>query len=154
MNKVYEKVSKNIEDTRQIAILFVDKVIKRGSKKALIVGLSGDLGVGKTSFTQMVSKYLGIKKRVNSPTFVIMKKYPIKYMQYRFLFHLDAYRLKNEKELLHLGWKEILENKENLVLIEWPENTKKAMPKDSVLINIFHTEEGHRSFKIKKTKMV
>lgn len=154
MLKKTEKISKNHKETKVIAMTFVNDILKKESKKALVVGLSGELGAGKTAFTQAVAKCMDIKTRVNSPTFVIMKKYPIKHGQYKFFFHLDAYRLKNEKELLHLGWDEIIRNKEHLVFIEWPENIIKIMPKDSHFVHIAHTKEGHRSFKIGKSKMV
>jgi len=49
-----------------------------------------------------------------------------KHSGFKYLYHLDAYRLKNYKELLVLGWKEIISKPENLILIEWPENVKKA----------------------------
>ena len=147
------KISKNIKDTGRIAQVFMAQILKNKNTKkrmgALVVGLSGELGTGKTAFTQAISKYLGIKRRINSPTFVLMKKYPLKNNQYKFLFHIDAYRLKNEKELLHLGWDEIINNKEHLIFIEWPENVIKIMPKNSVFVNISHTKEEHRSFKIK-----
>ncbi len=58
---------------------------------------------------------------------------------FKFLFHLDAYRLKNEKELLYLGWEDIISNKDHLVLIEWPENVAKIMPKAARLIHIENT---------------
>ncbi len=92
---------------------------------------------------------------MSSPTFVIMKKYAVKNSKHKFLYHLDAYRLKNEKELLHLGWKEIISNPEHLVFIEWPENVEKAMPKKHHKIKISHlpaqagTKKGHREFSIK-----
>ncbi|MFA5999649.1 MAG: tRNA (adenosine(37)-N6)-threonylcarbamoyltransferase complex ATPase subunit type 1 TsaE [Candidatus Paceibacterota bacterium] len=154
MLKKVAKISKNPKDTERLAASFLEGIVNKGSKKALVVGLSGELGTGKTTFTQFVAKYLGIKRKASSPTFVIMKKYPIKHGQYKFLFHLDAYRLKNEKELLHLGWEEIIGNKEHLVFIEWPENVKKIIPRNSVSIEILHTENGHRTFKINKSKML
>ena len=140
-------ISKNIKNTSEIAKEFLNNIkpIKNG---ATIVGLYGDLGVGKTTFTQAVAQILNIKKKVNSPTFVIMKRYELKNDKYTNLFHLDAYRLKNEKELLHLGWEEIISNKEHLVFVEWPENIIKAMPKKHHKISISHTKEGHRKFKI------
>lgn len=144
-----EKNSKNIKDTAKIAEDFISKILKKPQKNALVVGLSGELGVGKTAFTQAVGKILGIKNKVSSPTFVIMKKYTLKNNKYNFLFHLDAYRLKNEKELLHLGWEEIIMNKENIIFIEWPENVAKVIPKNSIFVSISHTKEGHRHFEIK-----
>ncbi len=148
------KISKNTENTKEIAGVFIKEILKSKNTEALVVGLIGELGAGKTTFTQAIAGYLDIKNKVNSPTFVIMKKYPIKKGQFKFLFHLDAYRLKNEKELLHLGWDEIIKNKEHLVFVEWPENVIKIMPRDSVFVSISHTKEGHRSFKIGKSKMI
>ena len=146
-----KKVSRNIGDTYKIAEEFLAK-LKPMKKRATVVGLYGDLGAGKTTFTQAIGKVLKIKRKVNSPTFVIMKKYCIGKTyakKFKLLFHIDAYRLKNERELLHLGWEKIIENKENLVFIEWPENIIKAMPKKYHKIYIAHTKEGHRKFEIK-----
>ncbi len=154
-------LSKNIKETEKIAKTFLDKILK-GKKKhkgALVVGLSGDLGAGKTAFTKLVTKHLGIKERVFSPTYVIMKKYSLarrrgsaqraRGSNYKFFFHIDAYRLESEKELLHLGWEEIIGNDEHLVFIEWPENISKAMPKHSKFVQISSKDNGHRNFKFK-----
>ena len=156
------KVSKNTKETTEIARIFFDKILKEKnkSKGALVIALSGDLGAGKTLFTQAVAKHLGIKHHVTSPTFVIMKKYPVpeqarygagplKNINYKFLFHFDAYRLENYKELMHLGWEEIIKNKENLVFIEWPENVKKVIPLDAKFIYISHKENGQRILELK-----
>jgi len=135
------RVSKNIKETIKIAEIFLDKILKNKNKRqgALVIGLSGDLGAGKTTFIQAVARHLGVKNKVSSPTFVIIKKYPLKkFKDYEFLFHLDAYRLKNKKELLHLGWEEIVNNKRHLVFIEWPELVAKAMPKKHYKISIKH----------------
>jgi tRNA threonylcarbamoyladenosine biosynthesis protein TsaE len=143
-------ISKNLKETKEIAKIFLDKILKDQKRKnALVVGLSGDLGTGKTALTKFSAKHLGIKKRIFSPTYVIMKKYALKLKGYKFFYHLDAYRLKNEKELLHLSWKEIISNKENLVFIEWPENVSKAMPSNTKYIYITHTKNGGRNFKLK-----
>src|SRR3989344_9457070 len=144
-------ISKNKKDTGKIALEFLTKILKNKNQRALVVGLYGELGSGKTAFTQAVAKYLGVKRKINSPTFVIMKKYHIgeahrtklvKNLKYKFLFHLDAYRLKNEKELLYLGWEEIIANREHLVFIEWPRNVYKIMPQKHHKIFIFHAQKG------------
>jgi tRNA threonylcarbamoyladenosine biosynthesis protein TsaE len=144
-------LSRNIKETNKIAKIFLNKLLKnkKEPKGALVVGLSGDLGAGKTAFTKFAAKHLGIKDRVFSPTYVIMKKYPIKSGKYKFFFHLDAYRLKNEKELLHLGWEEIINNKEYLIFIEWPENVSKAIPSNSKFIYISSNKNNYRNFKLK-----
>ncbi len=141
-------ISKNLQDTEKIAKEFLLK-IKSNNKSATLVTLSGELGAGKTTFTQALGKHLGIKNKINSPTFVIMKKYVLKSEHHDFLFHLDAYRLKNEKELEKLGWAEIIADPKNLILIEWPENVAKAIPKKHISIKIAHIKEGERKFEIK-----
>lgn len=144
-------LSKNPKETKKIAKVFLKKLLKnKKGKNALVVGLSGNLGAGKTAFTKFAGKHLGIKSKIYSPTFVIMKKYPIKLKGYKFFFHLDAYRLKNKKELMHLGWGDIIKDKEHLIFIEWPENVAKAMPSHARFIHITHgKKENHRVFKLK-----
>jgi tRNA threonylcarbamoyladenosine biosynthesis protein TsaE len=144
-------ISKSTEETSKIAKSFLNKILKEkgGRRGASVVALSGDLGVGKTAFTQAVAKHLGIKEKVTSPTFVIMKKYSINLENYKFLFHFDAYRLKNEKELFYLKWEEIINNQEHIVFIEWPENVKKAIPADTRYVFISHKENGQRILELK-----
>lgn len=156
------EVSSNIEETALIAKIFLEKILKNKNRQrgALVVSLSGELGVGKTAFVQAVGKYLGIKNKITSPTFVIMKKYPIaeqarygagpiKNIKCKFLLHFDAYRLKRKEELLRLGWKEIINNKEHLVFIEWPENVAKIIPSHAKRVCISINDNGHRSFELK-----
>jgi len=143
-------LSKSIKETKEIAKLFLNKILKKDIKRrgALVVGLSGNLGTGKTAFTRAVARHLGIKNKINSPTFVIIKKHSLKNKKYKFLFHIDAYRLKNEKELLYLGWEEIIGRKEHLVFIEWPENVSKIIPSDAKFVRISHTKNRQRNFEL------
>ena len=143
------KVSKNLKETNKIAKLFVDKILSAKKAGALVVGLSGDLGAGKTAFTKAVAKYLGVKIKVDSPTFVIMKKYPLKKQKHKALLHFDAYRLEDERELLNLGWQEIVSNKDFFIIIEWPENVKKVLPKDVQYIYFSHHEGDSRILELK-----
>jgi len=151
MLKNATKISKNVKETKEIAKMFLDKILgeKKNRKGALVVGLSGDLGAGKTTFVQAVAKHLGVKNKVNSPTFVIIKKYTLKNKKHKFLFHLDAYRLKNENELLHLGWEDIINNEEHLVFIEWPENVSGVIPRQAKTVHILTDKNKHKHFKLK-----
>jgi len=97
------------------------------NRKASVFALIGDLGSGKTTFAQGFAKGLGIKDKILSPTFVIMKKYD-------HFYHIDCYRIENKKELLDLGFKEIISNPKNVVIIEWAEKIKSILPKDTVFI--------------------
>ncbi len=150
MSRAKHIISKNTKETEEIAKQFLDRILKnkKTNSRALVVGLSGNLGAGKTAFVQAIAKHLGIKNKVKSPTFVIMKKYPLKNNHHKFLFHIDAYRLKNEAELLHLGWEEIIGDKEHLVFIEWPENVPKIMPVHAKFVYIRHGKNRERHFKL------
>ena len=142
-------ISKNPVDTKKIAEEFACS-LRSGKKQATLVCLSGDLGAGKTAFTQSAAKALGIKKRLSSPTFVIMRRYSLKNKFYKQLFHIDAYRLKNEKEILALGWEKMLADPENLIFLEWPENILKSIPKKHHEIHIEHKGEKTRAFNINR----
>lgn len=141
------KISQKEKDTEALAKHFLFKIISKKSKKATVVGLYGDLGTGKTTFTKLFGKLIGIKSKINSPTFVIIKRYRLKNNNFKNFFHIDAYRLKNAKEIIKIGWKEIISNPDHLVFIEWPEKVLKAMPKKHHKIFIKHTKKGEREFK-------
>jgi tRNA threonylcarbamoyladenosine biosynthesis protein TsaE len=148
--------------TQKIAEEFTKKIFRlRPRQGAAIIGLSGELGSGKTTFVQGFAKALGIKERVVSPTFVLMKKSEIrnsksetnsKFKKFKFktLYHIDAYRIKNPKEIIDLGWKEIIKNPQNIILIEWAEKIKKILPQKHFLINFKHINKNKRWIKIKK----
>lgn len=115
------------------------------SRGAVVLALHGDLGAGKTTFTQGFAKALGIKRRLISPTFVIMRRYNIpagknrgRSTQFKNLYHLDAYRLKKPDALEMLGFKKILADRTAIILIEWPENVKKLLPKNSIWLKFRH----------------
>ena len=154
---------KKLEEFKEIARGFIDQVIKIGPKKdrATVVGLYGNLGAGKTTFTQEVARGLGIKERVISPTFVIMKRLKISNRLYELrkitkvrinkfenLIHIDAYRLKNEKELEKIGWGDLIGDPKNLILIEWPEMVLNILPKDHICIYLEHVSEHERGVEI------
>jgi len=113
--------------------------------KALVVGLSGDLGSGKTTFSQMVATQLGVTDRVTSPTFVIEKIYKTKdARQFETFVHIDAYRLEKGAELDVLNFKDILEQSHTLVFIEWPEKVKEGLPADLFRMNFEFIDEKTR----------
>jgi tRNA threonylcarbamoyladenosine biosynthesis protein TsaE len=114
------------------------------SERATVVALQGELGAGKTTFAQEVGKLLGVTENMHSPTFVIMKVYEIAWQGFKNLIHIDAYRLEKDEELLHLGWEEMLAEKENLILIEWPENVPNLIPSSARKISFKHVDENSR----------
>ena len=97
---------------------------------ATVVALQGDLGAGKTTFTQGFARGLGIKRRMASPTFIIMRRFPVG--KRRDFYHLDAYRIKTTDSLEVFGADEIFKDPKNIVLVEWPEKIKKILPKKTL----------------------
>lgn len=106
---------------------FIAQLPKTKGAQAYIVGLSGDLGTGKTAFVQQIAKALGVFSPVTSPTFVLAQTYQIQHAPFSRLVHIDAYRLSpDEKDTF--GWKEYAKNPENLIFAEWPERIPGGMP--------------------------
>lgn len=132
----------------EIAALLLGKL--KPANNATVVALAGDLGAGKTTLTQAIARALGIKETVISPTFVIMKSYKLSDSVFSTLVHIDAYRLNSAKELLRLGWDELISNPKNLILIEWPERVSEIIPKDATKIYLAHVDEKTRNISISK----
>ena len=118
------------------------------SNKALVVALEGDLGSGKTTFIQGLAQGLKVKENILSPTFVIQKDFLLKLKNFKNLYHIDAYRLKNPEELLELGFKDLIGNPENLIVIEWADKIKKILPKNILRIKFENLGENKRRIKI------
>lgn len=116
--------SKSLIETCQIAKDILAKISNKKSDKATILLLEGDLGSGKTTFTQALAQELGVKNQLTSPTFVLMKKYSTREASAKWvknLIHIDAYRLNSGQDLVNLGWAELVANPDNLIVLEWPE---------------------------------
>lgn len=117
--------------------------IARQVKKGGVVALFGNLGAGKTTFAQGFAKALGIKEKIISPTFILIRQHPIPNTKCT-LYHIDLYRLKNTKGL---GLEEIMENRENIVLIEWADRLQN-LPKDAIKITIEKLSENSRQITV------
>jgi tRNA threonylcarbamoyl adenosine modification protein YjeE len=114
--------------------------------RATVVGLSGDLGSGKTAFAGAVARALGITEIVCSPTFVLAKFYDIpKHPLWSRLVHIDAYRLEDPGELKALRFDELIRDPHNLVLVEWPEQVGALFPSDAHLLSFRVIDETTRS---------
>ena len=141
-------ISKSLGETEKIAREFLAENISKNENSATVVGLYGDLGSGKTAFTQAVAKCLGVKEAVTSPTFVIEKIYKLDHQDFDHLIHIDAYRLKGGDELLHLGWEEIAKNPKNIIFIEWPERIAEILPNDIKKIQLTFVDENTREIRL------
>ena len=132
--------SHSAEELQGHAALFVSELQPR--QEALVVALSGELGAGKTTFVQGIAKALGVEESVTSPTFVLEKIYALDGRRFSHLVHIDAYRLKGAHELESLGWKELLADSGNLILLEWPEHVAALIPEDAIRIRFDIAGDG------------
>lgn len=112
-----------------------------------VVALTGELGAGKTTFAQGFAEGLGIKDKIISPTFVLIRQHKIPKLQ-KILYHIDLYRLADDKDLKGLGLKEILQDQNNVVLIEWAEKAKSFLPKETLWISFQYIDGQKRSIRI------
>jgi len=115
-----------------------------------VLALYGDLGAGKTRFLQGLAKGLGVKGRVNSPTFNILKLYKVVGHKFIKTFcHIDAYRLESGRDLETLGINEIFQDPETVTAIEWAEKVENILPKTTSRLNIKRLNEERREIVIK-----
>ena len=117
------------------------------SFKGSIIALSGSLGAGKTTFTQGFAKGLGVKGRIISPTFVLIRSHHIP-KSHKVFSHIDLYRLESEKDFAALGLKELLNDPNNIILIEWADKIKDLLPQNATWINFESENETHRKITI------
>jgi tRNA threonylcarbamoyladenosine biosynthesis protein TsaE len=120
--------SRSLQDTAVAAQNILGNLAEKlHTDQATIVGLSGHLGAGKTAFVKAAAKHLGLGEEITSPTFVIMKQYPLSGAAWKQLIHIDAYRLEAGKELHVLDFGKLAADKDNLILLEWPENVREVL---------------------------
>jgi len=114
--------------------------------------LNGDLGAGKTKLIQGLAQGLGIKAKVNSPTFNIMKVYKIKGVAaskgVNTFCHIDAYRLRSAQDLVSLGIKEFFTDPQTVTAIEWGDKVKEIWPVGAKIINIVPLDQNRRSISL------
>lgn len=112
-----------------------------------IVFLIGNLGSGKTTFTKGIARGLGIKNRILSPTFVVVRSHSTANQSIQTLYHLDLYRLKNEGEVLNVNLTDYLNDEKAVVVIEWPEVSQEIVKKNAWKVH-FKTNENKRYIEI------
>ena len=106
--------------------------IGQEAKPGQIYTLTGDLGTGKTVFTQGVADGLGITEPVNSPTFTIVQIYESGRLPF---YHFDVYRIADVEEMEEIGYEDCFYG-EGICLIEWAELIQEILPKDCISIRI------------------
>ncbi len=193
-----EIISRSDSETQKIAKMLGRSLTQKSARrhKAVVIALEGELGSGKTTFSQGLAKALGVKEKVLSPTFVLIKIYPIrekcrmslskkvnsyerKILQklqpmflsnrgypikkikrftphllsagkfsrkaqptkgagFKHLIHIDCYRLKSSKDLLRLGFRNFLKDRDAIITVEWASLVKNILPKNTIWIRFKH----------------
>lgn len=174
MKKEEVYITNNSKETQKVGEDFVQQAQRSDlsrlqgqalqRKHAFIIALHGDLGGGKTTFTQGIARGLGIKRRIISPTFVIVRQYNLRdysssgaqrsrevikadsSRQARTInfYHIDLYRVESLKDIEMLGIEEIINDPKNIVVIEWAEKIKDLLPKERIDIHFEYISDDKR----------
>ena len=141
---------------RRLGAKYAQRILenKKNNTSAIVIALYGNLGSGKTVFAQGFGSGLSIAKRIQSPTFVLMKRYSLsrlKHPGFKVFYHLDLYRIKNHKDAEYLALKEVFKDTSAIMIIEWADRIQKILPKKSIKIQMEHTRnKKNRKVNIKK----
>lgn len=131
----------SVEETWGIARKFAE-----GLKPGDVICLEGDLGAGKTTFTQGLAAALGVSGRVTSPTFCIVQEHS---GEGKLLVHMDLYRLHGEEDVEAIGWEDYLA-RGAIMVVEWPERAGSLIPNNAHHITFRYSEgEENRTISIK-----
>ena len=134
-----EVIFNSVVETQSFAADFA-KTVPLGT----VIGLIGDLGTGKTTFSQGFAKGLGIKDKVISPTFKLVSEYEGKNPFY----HIDCYRLESSFDFLNIGGEEYLVSDDGVTLIEWADIIGELLPEDTVRIRFSRIQDHPESRQI------
>lgn len=143
-------IAKNEKETKiigqKLGQACLDLLKKDGLKESLVILLFGNLGSGKTTFVKGFSKAFKIKEEnIISPSFIIYNKFRFRS---GFLYHFDLYRINEYKDLLKLGFKDILKQKNVIVLIEWADKLKNFKFKNVAVVEIYFQHKSGDKRKI------
>jgi len=162
-------ITNSFEETQKLGEKFARSHLARQTclSGCKLIALYGDLGSGKTTFVQGMARGLGVKRRIISPTFIIIRSYKIKNQPFDFaqgkkskikytnkklkmFYHIDLYRMESNKDIGGLGLDEIIKNEENIVMVEWAEKMDRLLPKKRIDIQFVYVSEHERKITIKK----
>lgn len=142
-----EILSLSAEQTQDLAKRIASRLVPGD-----VLALYGDLGAGKTTFTNFLVQGLNINARVQSPTFVIARCYQGNGMNgICKVHHADLYRLANEGELADLGIHELFGESDSILVVEWPEFLEQQLPANTIKIRFTLLEDGNRKIYVENT---
>lgn len=137
MKEVLKAITKSARETEKFAEAFAREALRLKTKRAILIGLEGELGAGKTTFAKGFAKGLCIKEEMKSPTFILMRVFRTKKKNF---FHIDAYRDQ-------IDFREFLKSNKNILLVEWSDKVKKFLPEKYFLFKLRHAGKNKREIK-------
>lgn len=138
--KISETQSNSEIETHDFGFKFAERL-----KKGDVVAFNGDLGAGKTEFIKGICDFYNVEEMVNSPTFTIINRYvTYKFDEESQIFHIDLYRIKDEKELKEIGFEDCLYSDEDITLIEWANKAGEYLKNLNYIITI-QTDDNDES---------
>ena len=134
-------ICNSIRETKKFA-----SGLSKKFQKGQVIALNGDLGSGKTTFSQGIAEGLGIEQHVGSPTFKLVSEYVVEDLK---LYHVDCYRLNNFEEFLNLGGENLLLPDNGITLIEWANIIQELLPEDAIEV-VFSRVKGEPNKRLLK----
>lgn len=135
-----EKKILTFEEIDELAVKIAKKLKNGGC-----LGLIGDLGAGKTTFTKKICEYYNITENVKSPTFTYVIEYNSGNVP---VFHFDTYRINNPEEIYEIGFEDYIGQDDSIVIIEWADKILEEMPEDAIFVEINHYAENEREIEV------
>ena len=131
-------ISRSEAETEKFAAEFAGQ-LPRGS----VLALHGDLGAGKTVFARGLARGLGVSGAVSSPTYTIVQEYDL--ADGGRFYHLDLYRIADERAALGFGVDEFLDDPRAITLLEWPERIAGLLPPGTIHLRLLHRSARERA---------
>ena len=130
----------NFEEIDELAVKMARKLRKGGC-----LGLIGDLGAGKTTFTKKICKEYNINENIKSPTFTYVIEYSSGDVP---VYHFDVYRINDSEEIYEIGFEDYIGEDGSVVIIEWADKILDEMPEDAVFVEINHYSDVAREVSV------
>lgn len=145
-------ISHSGEETKSLGVGFARYLLKLRLRGEVVLGLVGEMGSGKTTFVQGLTKGMGIKGRIISPTFVLMRSYQLKGQQsFKIFHHVDLYRLEGN-DIGVLGLEGLWKSPRAVVVVEWADKIRGLMPCGTIWISFSSVGEDEREIIIEGDK--
>jgi tRNA threonylcarbamoyladenosine biosynthesis protein TsaE len=144
-------IEKDLSHLDDIVDIVFKAIVSSPRTNATTLFLEGQLGAGKTTFTQALGKKLGIKLPMTSPTYTIMNEYEVEHPEFKKVIHMDLYRIETLWELQEYNLEKWLQDSHTLFLIEWSKSSQQFFEKTHRFqIDISQSSQTTRTYTLSK----